>query len=118
MDGLIQSVIGNGITATAIYGLIVLYVADFATGVAAAVRDKIFKWEWLDVWVRSNGTRLFNIIFVLLAGAAVPSFDVLGMQVNPLTTLGVGWAATAAASAVASIGNNVNPRVTQGRPVE
>ncbi len=118
IGNLIQNITGNSITATAIYGLVVLYAVDFATGVSAAIRDKVFQWEWLDVWVRANGTRLFNIIFVLLAGAAVPALDVLGFQVNPLTTLGVGWAATSAASAVASIGKNVNPGVVQGRPVE
>lgn len=109
IGSLIQNVLGSGVTATAIYGLVLLFTVDFVTGVSKAISGHAFDFAYFDSWVRSRGTRLINIIVVLLAGAAAPSFTVLGFDINPLTTLGVGWAATAAATAIKSITDNVNP---------
>lgn len=115
---LIQGVLGNNITATAIYGLVVLFFVDFLTGVTKAISRERFDFAYFDSWVRSKGVRLVNILLVLIAGAALPNLNILGFEVNPLTTLGMAWAATSAATVVASIYDNVNPDNRRAIPEE
>lgn len=106
---LFQGILGNSVTATAIYGLVLLFAVDFITGVAKAVSLHKFDFAYVDSWVRFKGIRLINVLVVLLAGAAAPSFSVLGLDINPLTSLGVAWAASSALTAIDSIKDNVNP---------
>lgn len=115
IGNLINSVLSDGGPATAIYGLVVLSAADFLTGVAKAfsvsgdgVAGTSFKLAYVGMWAQSKGTKLINILILLIAGAASPDFNVLGFEVNPLAALGLTMAATVALELAGSIKDNVS----------
>ena len=109
----------QGPTGIAIWGVALLGALELVTGILKAVAKSQFTFDLVDVWVRTQlAGRILPIVVVLIAGAASPDFSVLGLDVNPLTTLGLAGAATYAASALASIVNNVNPAAADTPPTE
>lgn len=107
---IIQHLLGDSITASTIYGLLLLFVVDFATGVSRAIADHTFAWGALDVWVRAKvAGRLVPVIIVLIGGAVAPDLTILGFSVNPLTAAGIAAGITIAAAEVTSILGNLNP---------
>jgi hypothetical protein len=109
----------QGPTGIAIWGIAVLAAVELVTGVLKAFAKSQFSLTLIDVWVRTQlAGRVLPIVIVLVAGAASPDFSVLGLDVNPLTALGLAGAATYAASAIASIMDNVNPAAADTPPTE
>lgn len=116
IGSIIQGLAANSVTATVIYGLALLSFADFVTGITKAISvagtgigGTSFQLVYFDSWVKSKGTKLINIILVMIVGTAMPDLTVLGFSVDPVTGLGVGWAATMAFSLLDSIKTNASP---------
>jgi hypothetical protein len=109
----------QGTTGTAIYGIAILGILELITGVLKAITKNVFSFMLVDVWVRTQlAGRILPIVVVLIAGAAAPDLSVLGIEVNVLTATGLAGAALYAASALASIVNNVNPTAPDPLPTE
>jgi hypothetical protein len=109
----------NGPTGVAVVGIAILWVVELVTGIARAFASGQFKWDLVDVSVRTQlAGRIVPIVVVLIAGAATPDLSVLGVTVNVLTTAGLAAAATYAAAAVASIVGNLNPQTVDVPPTE
>lgn len=100
------------LTASVLGGLVLLLVVDTVLGAAAAAAGGTFKWEFLYAVGRTKGLVLFQVAVLMLAGAATPyfNFNVLGMDTDPFSMLGLGLAIPLAASLVASITDNVGKR--------
>lgn len=110
---------GLGPTSVAIVGIAILWLVELVTGVARAYAAGQFKWDLIDVAVRTQlAGRIVPIVVVLIAGAAAPDLSVLGVKVDVLTTAGLAAAAVYAAAAVASIVGNLNPQAVDVAPSE
>ena len=125
IGSLLQSLGNNTVTATAIYGAAILSIVDFLTGITKALSIKgdgiagtSFKFTYVGAWAGAKGTKLINIIVVLIAGAAMPDVSAAGISIDPIATLGIGWAATFSASLVSSIKQNVDPSDRTAVPEE
>jgi hypothetical protein len=109
----------QGPTGVAIWGVSTLAALELVTGVLKALAKSTFKFELIDVWVRTQlAGRILPIVVVLAAGVVAPDFSVLGLEVNPLTTLGLAGAATYATTAIASVIDNVRPETPDPLPTE
>jgi hypothetical protein len=104
--------ITSSLPATIMRGLILLLVVDTALGAASALAGGSFAWEYLYAVGRTKGLVLFQIFVLMFAGYATPlfNFDLLGLDMDPFTLLGMGLAIPLASSLIASIGNNVGKR--------
>lgn len=125
IGNLLQSLIENNVTGTAVYGLALLSILDFLTGITKAFRipgDGIagtsFKFTYVGAWAGAKGTKFINIVLVLVAGAAMPDLTIVGFTIDPISGLGIGWAATFAASLVSSIKQNADPSDQTAVPEE
>lgn len=94
---------------TILGGLTLLVAVDWLLGAASAMQGGTFKWEYLYAVLGTKGSALFKIAVLLLAGMVSPflHFDLLGLDVDPFTSIGLGFAVPLAASTVASILDNI-----------
>ena len=125
IGSLIQNVLAGTGTATAIYGLVLLSIVDFATGVVKAASVKgdgiggtSFKLAYVGSWAQSKGGKIVNILILLIAGEAAPDFTLVGLEVNPLSTVGLAMSASVALELFGSIKDNVNPANRLAVPME
>lgn len=115
---IIRHLLTDTVTGTAVYALILLFAVDFVTGVFRALSNKpsTFDLAYVDVWARAKGSRLMIILVVLMAGAVAPSFAVLGLEINPLTAIGLGWAGSVGLTELNSIKDNFDTKVPDVLP--
>ena len=92
--------------------LLLLLALDTILGVASAVAGGTFKMEFLYAVGRTKGLVMFQIAALLLAGAATPfaDFNLLGLDTDPFTLLGLGLAGPLALSLLASIQDNIGKK--------
>lgn len=85
---------------------------DWILGAISAAQGGTFKWEYLYAVALTKGAALFRIAVLLLAGAVSPffRFDLLGIDADPFTVLGMALAVPLAASTLASIVDNAGKR--------
>lgn len=98
-----------GVTGPIIGGLFLLVVVDTILGSVSAIQGHAFKFEYLYAVVLTKGAGLFRVATLLLAGAITPVLDLklIGLDANPFTALGLGFAVPLAASLLASIVGNL-----------
>lgn len=106
------SALTTSLPATVLSGLILLLVVDTALGAASSLAGGSFAWEYLYAVGRTKGLVLFQISVLMFAGYATPlfNFELLGLDIDPFTLLGMGLAIPLASSLIASIANNVGKR--------
>lgn len=90
-------------------GLALLIVVDTVLGSMSAWQGGSFKWEYLYAVIQSKGAAFVRVAVLLVAGAATQflDFSVLGLELDPFTAVGSGFAALLAASLAASIFDNI-----------
>jgi len=91
-----------------------LVVVDTAFGIASAAAGQSFTWEYLYAVGRTKGLVLFQIAVLLFAGYATPffNFELLGLEMDPFTVMGMGLAGPLALSLIGSIADNVGKKDT------
>jgi hypothetical protein len=96
------------VAGQAALAVLIVGILDFALGVAAAFRDKVFALSALDAWLRSNLAGRIAPIWMLL----VIGFLARGLTFGDLpviTTIGIGAAATYVLAVVAKIAEQWGP---------
>jgi hypothetical protein len=97
------NVAGQAALAVLIVGLL-----DFALGVAAAIRDKVFTFTAIDAWLRSNvAGRIAPLWMLLVVGFLARDLEFGDIPV--ITTIGIGAAATYVLAVVAKIAEQWGP---------
>lgn len=98
-----------GLLGQVLGGLALLIAVDTILGSVSAAQGGSFKWEYVYAVIQSKGAAFVRVATLLAAGAATNwlNFSALGMDTDPFTLLGTGFAATLAASTLASIMGNV-----------
>lgn len=98
-----------GLLGPVLGGLALLIAVDTILGSISAVQGGAFKFEYLYAVIQTKGAAFVRVATLLIAGAATNwlEFSALGMDSDPFTLLGVGFATTLAASLLASIMGNI-----------
>lgn len=98
-----------GLTVPILGILFLLVIVDTILGAIAAFQGGTFKLEFLYAVLLTKGAALFRVAILLLAGAVTPflRFELLGLESDPFTALGLGFATPLAASTLASIIDNL-----------
>ncbi len=106
--------ITSSLPATVLSALILLVLVDTALGAASAAAGGSFSWEYLYAVGRTKGLVLFQIAVLMFAGYATTffNFELLGLDMDPFTVMGMALAAPLALSLVASIADNVGKKDT------
>lgn len=103
------STIDPGFPLAVLGALTLLVTVDWLLGAASALSGGTFRWDYLYAVLSTKGSALFKVAILLLAGMLSPflHFDVLGLDIDPFTAIGLGFAVPLAASTLASIVDNV-----------
>lgn len=98
-----------GLLGPVLGGLALLIAVDTILGSVSAMQGGAFKFEYLYAVIQSKGASFVRVATLLVAGTVTPwlDFAAFGMESDPFTLLGTGFAATLAASLLASIIGNV-----------
>lgn len=98
-----------GLLGTVLGGLALLIAVDTVLGSISAWQGGAFKWEYVYAVIQSKGAAFVRVATLLIAGTATNwlDFSAFGMDSDPFTLLGVGFATTLAASLLASIMGNI-----------
>lgn len=101
--------IDPGLTVPILGILFLLVAVDTILGAVSAFQGGTFKWEYLYAVVLTKGAALTRVAVLLLAGAVTPflHFELLGLETDPFTAIGIGFATPLAASLLASIVDNI-----------
>lgn len=120
----IGEVFANDNTNFVLLLLILLPIVQFVTGVLRAVSNGTFKFEYLDVFVRTDlAGRVLPLLLLIITGrivelAAPAELNIPGLEIGVFTGAGVGFAVVYLVVVVKRIIDNVNPSKPDSVPVE
>lgn len=98
-----------GLLGPVLGGLALLIAVDTILGSISAFQGGAFKWEYLYAVIQTKGAAFVRVATLLAAGYVTPwlNFELIGLDMDPFTLLGTGFAGTLAASLMASILGNI-----------
>jgi hypothetical protein len=108
---LLALVFGDPIAGSAVGAVVVLCIAQFATGVIRAFSNGSFMLSAVDAWIRKDvAGRVLPILATFLVARSLPDLSTFGLPVEEgLLAFGLLQAGTYVVAAVAGIKDNVSP---------